>query len=106
MKIVLLAAIRAYWRFWPPQRRRTCLFRESCSHHVYRRTVEAGIGGGLTALIARVRRCRPGFVALPATNLRPETLILFRDGSVAPLSEMAPRLAVGKDCGRVNGSRL
>jgi hypothetical protein len=67
MRWVLLAAIQAYWRLKPPNGWRTCLFRESCSRHVYRRTVEDGLFAGLLALRLRMRRCRPGFVVLPAT---------------------------------------
>jgi hypothetical protein len=92
MRWVLLAAIQAYWRLKPPNGWRTCLFRESCSRHVYRRTVEDGLFAGLLALRLRMRRCRPGFVVLPATPLRPEPLVLLRDGSAAPLSEMAAHL--------------
>lgn len=63
MKSLIRGAIRLYWRFWPERWRRSCLFRESCSRHVYRMTTESGTIAGLAALRKRLRQCRPGFVA-------------------------------------------
>ena len=92
MKWILLAAIRLYWRVTPPERRRTCIFRETCSRHVYRLTKEQGLLGGLGALLARVRRCRPGFVVLHPAPTRPEAIVMLRDGSTLLLSELALNL--------------
>jgi hypothetical protein len=89
----LLTAIRLYWRAVPPHRRRTCLFRESCSRHVYRCTVELGLIGGLRALHDRVCRCRPGFLVLPPSEIRSDAIVVFRDGSAAPLTELALHLS-------------
>lgn len=58
---LILSGIRLYWLLVRPRRRRKCLFRESCSHHVYRVTEERGSCAGLKALRRRIRRCRPGF---------------------------------------------
>lgn len=62
MSWLLLGVIRAYWALWPRGMKRECLFRESCSHHVYRVTQEAGLTSGLQALRRRMHICRPGYV--------------------------------------------
>jgi hypothetical protein len=74
------------------------LFRESCSRHVYRCTTEQGLIAGLKALRGRLRCCRPGCRVLPPSALRPEAIVVFRDGSAAPLSEMTAHL--GADVAR------
>jgi putative component of membrane protein insertase Oxa1/YidC/SpoIIIJ protein YidD len=85
----LLALIRFYWRWWPARWRRTCLFRESCSHHVHRITAQEGVRAGLRAAWRRVRACRPGF----AVEAGPDGLGLrLRDGSLLAGRELNPRL--------------
>jgi len=59
MNWLLTVPIRAYRRWVPVERRRPCLFPESCSEHVLRVTTEAGLMAGLRALLIRVRQCRP-----------------------------------------------
>lgn len=61
MKWSLLLPIRLYWFAWPVRWNRGCLFRETCSHHVYRVTQERGASQGLLALFSRHRQCRPGY---------------------------------------------
>lgn len=61
MNLILLGAIQLYWRLIPGHKRRNCLFRESCSHYVYRITKEKGFFGGCSALYDRIRKCRPGY---------------------------------------------
>jgi hypothetical protein len=61
MKLMLLAAIRIYWLLWGEERRRSCVFRESCSHYVYRVAENDGFLAGIRALRARMRACRPGY---------------------------------------------
>jgi hypothetical protein len=53
--------IRVYWVIWPESKRPTCLFRESCSHHVYRLADTQGFLSALKALLFRMRVCRPGY---------------------------------------------
>lgn len=60
MKYLLLALIRLYW-FIPKRFRRTCLFKETCSHHVFAVTKEKGFMSGLKALQRRIKQCRPGY---------------------------------------------
>jgi len=60
MKYLLLIAIRMYWLLWPARFRGVCLFRESCSHFVYRCAVADGVGSGIRALRHRMNVCKPG----------------------------------------------
>ena len=61
MKLILLIVIRLYWKFIPEKRRRTCLFKESCSNYVFRHTNEHGFSKGLSALMIRYKKCRHGY---------------------------------------------
>jgi len=81
MKNVLRAAVRAYWAVWPRHLNRGCIYRETCSHHVYRVTDEGGFAAGLRALLSRVRTCRPGYtVSTDETGLG----LILLDGSFLP----------------------
>jgi len=78
VKYLLLAAIRLYWAVWPRHLNRGCVYRETCSLHVYRVTHEGGFAVGLRALQSRVRACRPGYtVSTDETGLG----LILRDGS-------------------------
>ena len=61
MRHLLIWAVRIFRRVVPPQRRRSCLFRESCSRHVERIAVEQGAVAALGAAWRRFRACRPGY---------------------------------------------
>lgn len=50
--------IRIYWVL-PNKWKRKCLFKESCSHHVYRITREQGFVNGYKSLVNRYKVCRP-----------------------------------------------
>lgn len=89
MRWTLLAAIRLYWAIWPERFRRGCLFRESCSRHVYRITRQQGLRCGVRALVARYRACRPGYAIVAAYGQR---WLSLADGSLIPAGEAAPRL--------------
>jgi putative component of membrane protein insertase Oxa1/YidC/SpoIIIJ protein YidD len=81
MRHLLLAAIRAYWTVWPRHLNRRCLYRETCSQHVYRMAREGGVAAGLLAFTSRVRKCRPGYaVSTVETRLG----LILRDGSFLP----------------------
>ncbi len=61
MKYLLLLAIRIYWMI-PTKAHDKCIFRETCSHYVYRIASEHGLMAGLRALRERNELCRPGYV--------------------------------------------
>lgn len=45
----------------PAAYRRRCLFKESCSRHVYKITRSEGLGSGWLAFKKRYQQCRPGY---------------------------------------------
>ena len=86
MKTLLLFAIRCYWRFFPKRWRRRCIFRTTCSHHIYNTTRTRGVGAGMWALIDRFRKCRPGYTVYSVgDSLR----VRLADGSSIDESEAA-----------------
>jgi putative component of membrane protein insertase Oxa1/YidC/SpoIIIJ protein YidD len=89
MKTLLLFAIRCYWRFFPKQWRRRCIFQTTCSHHIYETTRTRGVRAGLCALIDRFRKCRPGYtVYSEGDSLR----VRLADGSSIDGSKAAPHV--------------
>ncbi|MFD0749192.1 membrane protein insertion efficiency factor YidD [Mucilaginibacter calamicampi] len=61
MKQALLLLIRFYWRIVPAGERRPCIFRTSCSLHVFQVTQAEGWLNGIRAFSFRLRNCRAGF---------------------------------------------
>lgn len=61
MRWLLLAIIRMYWLI-PKSKRRTCLFKKSCSHYVYDATKLHGLQKGLECLRYRFKNCRQGYI--------------------------------------------
>lgn len=61
MRKLLLLAIRFYWKI-PTRLHEKCIFRESCSHYVYRMAKEQGFIVGIRAFLERNDLCRPGYV--------------------------------------------
>ncbi|MEA2560982.1 MAG: uncharacterized protein QOH06_2486 [Acidobacteriota bacterium] len=89
MKLLLLLGIRLYWRLWPEQLRRSCLFRESCSRYVYRVTAHAGASAGFAAFLERARRCRGGY---SVETLTERLVVRLVDGSALSETEASPSL--------------
>ena len=87
MKRVLLFAIELYWRLIVPERRRRCIFRESCSLHVHRITRDQGVIKGISAFARRFRRCRGGYAVTFDEHLNPSLLLV--DGTTIPIAEAA-----------------
>jgi putative component of membrane protein insertase Oxa1/YidC/SpoIIIJ protein YidD len=85
MKRVLLFAIELYWRLVVPERRRHCIFRESCSLHVHRITRTQGVVKGISAFAHRFRRCRGGYAITFDEHLKPALLLV--DGTTIPIAE-------------------
>ena len=59
MQHLLIGMIHIYWRFIPLEKRRHCLFHETCSQFVYRITKEKGFMAGIKALQMRIKTCNP-----------------------------------------------
>ena len=91
MKFIILLAIRLYWNFIPASKRRSCIFRESCSKYVYRIAKEKGFLGGLNAFAKRYKQCRPGY-QITSSSLSEETVMILCDGSVIENTEIADHL--------------
>jgi putative component of membrane protein insertase Oxa1/YidC/SpoIIIJ protein YidD len=87
MKWLLLRAIRIYQSV-PFKRDRVCIFRESCSHHVYRVTSESGFLAGIRAFAERGQQCRPGY----RISLDPDgnPVATLADGSVLDADLLSP----------------
>ena len=69
MKYLLLAIIKIYWLL-PKKERRKCIFKETCSKHVFRITKFHGFQKGLAALRLRQKQCRAGFYFINEHCLR------------------------------------
>lgn len=61
MKSLLLFAIRIYRVLIPESIRPKCLFKESCSKHIFRIAKEKGFIAGIKALRYRFKNCRPNY---------------------------------------------
>lgn len=81
MKRLLLLVIHLYWRLIPADRRRKCIFRESCSQHVFNKTKEGGFVEGFKALSFRFRNCR-GNIRFFTESINGKKLALLPDGTV------------------------
>lgn len=64
MKWVIFFVINIYWIAIPKKYRKSCLFKESCSHFVFRNTMEHGWRHGLYCFLQRWKQCRPGYVII------------------------------------------
>lgn len=61
MKYIILFIIRLYWKFIPSSKRRKCIFKKSCSNHVFEVTQKEGFIQGLKAFQFRYQNCRGNF---------------------------------------------
>jgi putative component of membrane protein insertase Oxa1/YidC/SpoIIIJ protein YidD len=87
MKFLLLLLIRTYWLLTPENKRRRCIFKESCSNFVYRITRTEGGTKGVSALKLRFQQCRPGYAMVrdEASNLLG---VRLKDGTFVPKAEL------------------
>ena len=67
----------------------SCIFKETCSHYVYRNTQEGGFLKGIRALMERLIKCRKGYQLY--TSLQGFEMELA-DGSIIKEDEIAPRI--------------
>jgi len=61
MKYLILLVIRLYWILIPQSNRRKCIFKKSCSNHVFEITQKEGFLNGLKAFQFRYKNCRGNF---------------------------------------------
>jgi len=61
--------IRLYWLI-PKRFRRDCLYKESCSKHVYRIISEEGFSKGIRALKHRINTCQPHYKLIDVDGQR------------------------------------
>jgi uncharacterized protein len=90
MRFIFLLLIKFYWKIIPLEKRRICIFKESCSSFVYRKTKDEGIAKGVHAFISRFKKCKPGFSIInPFTDVME---IHLRDGSILEKDEVSELL--------------
>lgn len=71
------------------KKRPCCIFKETCSHYVYRQTNDGGFFNGMSALKNRLKKCRKGYQLYTSLN---GFEIELADGSIIKEDEIAPRL--------------
>ncbi|WP_417786334.1 membrane protein insertion efficiency factor YidD [Tenacibaculum sp.] len=91
MKYLLLLFIKTYWKFKPKDKPASCIFRESCSHNVYRETLNKGAIAGLRALKYRYENCSYGY-ELYINPMNKKKQIILKNGEVLQEEEIAKRL--------------
>ena len=89
MKFVFMFVIRLYQAFIPKSLRGKCLFKESCSNYVYRKTKEAGLKEGIGAFLFRFRNCRPGYYIIEQAD---EILLITVENLVVEESDIDERI--------------
>jgi len=88
VRLLLLFPIYLYWHIWPSAlKKRQCLFKESCSHYIWRVTSELGFSAGCKALVDRYYNCRPGYRV--TMNDKGEFQIRLVTGAVVSEQEIA-----------------
>ncbi|WP_354304249.1 membrane protein insertion efficiency factor YidD [Pedobacter sp. UYP1] len=90
MKILLILLIKIYWAVIPKSKRRRCIFRISCSQHVYRTTQNKGLFKGLLALKYRFLNCRNGFHLLESP-IDKRKMIMLPNHQILTEDEIAER---------------
>jgi putative component of membrane protein insertase Oxa1/YidC/SpoIIIJ protein YidD len=61
LKFFLIIPIKFYQTFFPKKFRGKCLYKESCSNFVLRKTIEEGLNKGIKSFIFRYKNCRPNY---------------------------------------------
>jgi len=87
MKWFLIVIIKFYWIIIPEKNKRTCLFKETCSHYVYRHTNEYGFFKGMKAMIERMKKCRKGYQVYTGKD---GFEMKLADGSIIYEEEISP----------------
>jgi putative component of membrane protein insertase Oxa1/YidC/SpoIIIJ protein YidD len=88
MRYLLMFAIRIYWRI-PTKLHDKCIFKETCSHYVYRIAEHQGVIPALKAFKERNRQCRPGYVIYRSKG---KFYLKTAEGDVFEEDQISPRL--------------
>lgn len=91
MKFVLLLIIKIYWKLIPPNNRKNCIYRVSCSNYVFQETKLNGFLKGIVAFKYRYHNCRQGFEIFENPIDRTKQIIL-PNGGILNENEIAERL--------------
>ncbi|MBL7821222.1 MAG: membrane protein insertion efficiency factor YidD [Saprospiraceae bacterium] len=92
MSWAILNLIRFYWLIFPETKRRQCLFRETCSNHVYRLIKEKGFIKGFLGFISRIKKCRSGYTIYVGNK---GFEVKLADGTTINQDEISPQLLEG-----------
>lgn len=91
MRALLLLLIRTYWFAIPQSKRRRCIFKVSCSNHVYEVAKTKGLYCGLVALTYRFRNCN-GDYHLFDDPVHGDRRLVLKSGDVINADHIADRL--------------
>ena len=58
---ILLNLIKLYWKIIPERKRRVCIYKESCSKHVFKILKEEGSISGIKATFRRLKNCNNSY---------------------------------------------
>lgn len=89
MKWLILIVIKIYWMVFSKKKEPSCIFKETCSHYVYRKSKDVGFIGGVSAFLDRLKKCRNGYQLYTSLNGFEMELV---DGSIIKEDEIAPRI--------------
>lgn len=89
MRIFIICIIKAYWFLIPAHKRNKCIFKESCSCHVYRVADKQGFLNGLKALYYRYLNFRPGYYIINGPEGK---LFISARSGVFEMSEISEKL--------------
>lgn len=89
MRISLMVIIKLYWFLIPKHKRRKCLFKESCSHFVYKTTKSKGLISGVKALNFRINNCNPNYTIM---ELNDEKVLITKSNNVFKQTELNKHL--------------
>lgn len=94
MKYFLILVIKIYWLLIPEYKRKSCIFRVSCSRFVFNQTMKKGFVSGLLSLKERFLTCRPNYQARFLEN---EDLVILRlnNGTVLLEDEISETIILG-----------
>lgn len=95
MKYLILIFIRIYWIIIPSGKRKSCLYKESCSRYIYRIAKTQGFKPGIKAFWRRWKTCRPGYGYLWNEDTGRFDLVL-KEGTILPFEHVADGLSPSK----------